>query len=102
MHYPPFAALASLLVRDRKLEHAIRWSRQIERFSDRLSRAASRSGPGGRAAGALKARVPLSISAEVSERAALNRVLVGCLAFCAEKEIPESAILLDVDALSMF
>src|SRR6202023_892626 len=32
MHYPPFAALASLLVRDKNLEQAIRWSRQLGTF----------------------------------------------------------------------
>ena len=29
LHYPPFTALASILVRDRKIENAIRWSRAL-------------------------------------------------------------------------
>ena len=29
LHYPPFAALASILIRDRKIENAIRWSRAL-------------------------------------------------------------------------
>jgi len=29
LHYPPFTALASVLVRDRKIENAIRWSRAL-------------------------------------------------------------------------
>src|SRR5207253_9847358 len=32
MHYPPFVALASVLVRSAKMEKAIHWSRQIEAF----------------------------------------------------------------------
>ena len=29
LHYPPFTALATVLVRDRKIENAIRWSRSL-------------------------------------------------------------------------
>src|SRR6202012_5310590 len=29
LHYPPFTALATVLVRDRKIENAIRWSRAL-------------------------------------------------------------------------
>ena len=32
LHYPPFTALASILVRDTKIENAIRWSRQLSAF----------------------------------------------------------------------
>ena len=32
MHYPPFTALANVLVRDRKIENAIRWSRALASF----------------------------------------------------------------------
>ena len=32
LHYPPFTALASILVRDRKIENAIRWSRALGEY----------------------------------------------------------------------
>src|SRR6202008_4038696 len=32
LHSPPFAALASVVVRDRKVENAIRWSRALEAY----------------------------------------------------------------------
>ena len=32
LHYPPFTALATVLVRDRKVENAIRWSRALVRL----------------------------------------------------------------------
>jgi primosomal protein N' (replication factor Y) len=32
LHYPPFTALALVLVRDKKIENAIRWSRQLSAF----------------------------------------------------------------------
>ena len=40
MHYPPFAALASILVRDARLENAVKWSREIERFFAGVARRA--------------------------------------------------------------
>ena len=36
LHYPPFTALATVLVRDRKVENAIRWSRALAATSRRL------------------------------------------------------------------
>jgi len=32
LHYPPFTALATVLVRDRRIENAIRWSRQLAEY----------------------------------------------------------------------
>src|SRR5262249_4690977 len=32
LYYPPFSALANILVRDAKVENAIRWSRQLSAF----------------------------------------------------------------------
>src|ERR1700728_2541636 len=32
LHYPPFTALASILVRDKKIENAIRWSRALGEY----------------------------------------------------------------------
>ena len=32
LHYPPFTALANVLVRDRKIENAIRWSRALAAY----------------------------------------------------------------------
>ena len=66
LHYPPFAALASLLVRDTELERAIRWSRQIGTFFEAGGVARRQGlGPGGRAAGADQARISFPISAEI-------------------------------------
>jgi primosomal protein N' len=35
-------------------------------------------------------------------RAPLIQALAGCMEFCAEKEIPESAIQVDVDPVHLF
>ena len=36
------------------------------------------------------------------KRAQLARVLAGCLEFCEKKQMPESAVIVDVDPLSLF
>ena len=41
LHYPPFAALASMLVRDRKIENAIRWSRALAGYFRAVRRIAA-------------------------------------------------------------
>ena len=40
LHYPPFTALANVIVRDKKVENAIRWSRRLRLISRRLKRKA--------------------------------------------------------------
>jgi primosomal protein N' (replication factor Y) len=36
------------------------------------------------------------------KRAALNQLLLGALDFCAKKQIPDAAVIADVDPLSLF
>ena len=67
MHYPPFSALASLLVRDTKLEQAIRWSRQIGAFLEPMeSRGVKVLGPAAAPLARHQARIPLPIFAEIA------------------------------------
>jgi primosomal protein N' (replication factor Y) (superfamily II helicase) len=103
MHYPPFAALANILVRDRKIENAIRWSRHIAEF---LAPAESRGvrvlGPAQAPLARLKKDYRFQFLLKSPKRGALNQVLSGCLDFCARKEIPDSAVIVDVDPLSLF
>ena len=102
MHYPPFAALASLLVRDAKLEQAIRWSRQIAGFFEPAeSRGIKVLGPAAAPLARLKREYRFQFLLKSPRRAPLNRLLGECLVFCAQKGIPERAILLDVDPVSL-
>jgi primosomal protein N' (replication factor Y) len=103
MHYPPFAALANVLVRDRRIENAVRWSRQLEEYFRPLeSRGVRTLGPAAAPVARLKREFRFQFVLKSPKRAALNHALVGALEFCAKKQIPESAIILDVDPLSMF
>ena len=102
MHYPPFIALASVLLRSAKLEQAIRWSRQIESFfaSQRLPEVKI-LGPAAAPLARLKREYRFHFLLKSSRRAALNQLLTKCLVFCREKEMPDRAILIDVDPVNL-
>jgi primosomal protein N' (replication factor Y) len=103
MHYPPFTALANVLVRDRKVENAIRWSRQLAGyFAPAETRGVKVLGPAAAPLARLKREYRFQFLLKAPKRAQLARVLSGCLDFCAEKKIPEGAVLVDVDPLSLF
>jgi primosomal protein N' (replication factor Y) (superfamily II helicase) len=102
MRYPPFVALASVLVRGTKVEKAIRWSRQIEAFLESQKMPEIKVlGPAAAPLARLKSEYRFQFLLKSSRRAALNRILNKCLAFCAEKEIPDRAILIDVDPVNL-
>ena len=102
MHYPPFVSLATLLVRSVHLEQAIRWSRQLEKyFGPMESRGVRVLGPAAAPLSRLKREYRFQFLLKSPRRAALHGVLEGCLAFCAEKGIPERAVLLDVDPVNL-
>jgi primosomal protein N' (replication factor Y) len=103
LHYPPFTALASILVRDTKIENAIRWSRQLSAFlAPQEPRGIKVLGPAAAPLARLKREYRFQFLLKAPKRAQLTRVLSELLAFNQEKEIPEKAVLVDVDPLSLF
>jgi primosomal protein N' (replication factor Y) (superfamily II helicase) len=103
LHYPPFTALASILVRDTKIENAIRWSRQLSAFlAPQESRGVKVLGPAAAPLARLKREYRFQFLLKAVKRMQLTRVLAELLAFSEEKEIPQKAILVDVDPLSLF
>ena len=102
MHYPPFVALASVLVRGKKLEKAIHWSRQMESFFESQKMAGIKVlGPAAAPLARLKGEYRFHFLLKSIKRSALNQLLNKCVAFCAEKEIPDRAILIDVDPVNL-
>jgi primosomal protein N' (replication factor Y) len=103
LHYPPFTALASILVRDTKIENAIRWSRQLSAFlAPQESRGVKVLGPAAAPLARLKREYRFQFILKAPKRAQLTRVVSELLAFSEEKEIPQKAVLVDVDPLSLF
>ena len=102
LHYPPFAALASVLIRDRKIENAIRWSRALaSHFAQFENGGVKILGPAAAPLARLRQDYRFQFILKSKQRAALSRVLSGALDFCTEKEIPETAVIVDVDPASL-
>jgi primosomal protein N' (replication factor Y) (superfamily II helicase) len=103
LHYPPFTALASILVRDRKIENAIRWSRALaEYFSPFEGRGVKVLGPAAAPLARLRKEYRYQFLLKSPRRSALSQALTGTLDFCAKKQIPETGVIVDVDPASLF
>ena len=102
LHYPPFAALASIMIRDRKIENAIRWSRTLGGFFAPFeNRGVKILGPAAAPLARLRREYRFQFVLKSPQRSALARALSGCLDFCASKDIPETAVIVDVDPASL-
>ncbi len=103
LHYPPFTALASVLVRDKKIENAIRWSRALAAyFAPYEDRGVKILGPAAAPLARLRQEFRFQFLLKSPQRSALSQALSGALDFCAKKEIPETAVIVDVDPASLF
>jgi primosomal protein N' (replication factor Y) (superfamily II helicase) len=102
LHYPPFAALASILIRDRKVENAIRWSRALAgHFAPFENRGVKILGPAAAPLARLRQEYRFQFVLKAPQRSALAHALSGCLDFCASKDIPDTAVIVDVDPTSL-
>ena len=102
MAYPPFTSLANVIVRDTNLEKAIRWSRQLsEYFSPHDDKGLRILGPAAAPIAKLKKEHRFQFLLKSSKRSLLARVLGGAMTYLELKEIPETAVLVDIDPLSL-
>jgi len=102
LHYPPFTALATVLVRDRKIENAIRWSRALAAyFVPFENRGVKILGPAAAPVARLRKDYRFQFVLKSPHRSALAQALSGCLDFCASKEIPDTAVIIDVDPTNL-
>lgn len=102
LHYPPFTALASILVRDRKIENAIRWSRALGAcLAPYGERGVKVLGPAAAPLARLRREYRFQFVLKSPQRSALALALNACLDFCAAKDIPDAAVLVDVDPVSL-
>jgi primosomal protein N' (replication factor Y) len=102
MAYPPFTSLANVIVRDISLEKAIRWSRQLaEYFSPHDDKGVRILGPATAPLARLKKEHRFQFLLKSPKRSVLTKLLGGAMAYCDAKEIPDTAVLVDVDPLSL-
>jgi primosomal protein N' (replication factor Y) (superfamily II helicase) len=102
MQYPPFTALANVIVRDQNLDKAIRWSRQLsEYFSPHDGKGVRILGPATAPLARLKKDHRFQFLLKSPKRSTLTKLLSGSMAYCESKEIPQLAVLVDVDPLSL-
>jgi len=103
LHYPPFAALANLVVRDRRVENAIRWSRSLAACLEPFERQFVKVlGPAAAPLARLRREYRFQFLLKSPRRASLGKALRAALDFCAAKEIPQTAVIVDVDPASLF
>ena len=102
MAYPPFTALANIIVRDAQLEKAIRWSRQLsEFFAPQDGKGIKILGPAAAPLMRLKREHRFQFLLKSPKRSVLGKLLRGALAKCERREIPARAVLIDVDPVNL-
>ena len=102
MAYPPFASLANVIVRDTRCENAIQWSRKLsEYFSPHDGKGARILGPASAPLARLKKEHRYQFLLKSPKRSLLTKLLSGALEFCDANEIPGTAVIVDMDPLSL-
>jgi len=100
MHYPPYSALANVLVRSDKLDDALQWSGILGKWFDSTRHEGVRVlGPAAAPIMRLKRDYRYHFVLKSPSRKSLNTTLRAMLAYAAEKKIPRTQVIVDVDAL---
>ena len=102
MAYPPFTSLANVIVRDTNLENAIRWSRRLsEYFAPHNEKGVRVMGPASAPLARLKKEHRFQFLLKSTKRTLLTKLLSGAMSFCDANEIPQMAVLVDMDPLTL-
>jgi len=89
-------------VRDTSLEKAILWARKLsEYFSPHDRKDVRILGPAAAPLARLKKEHRFQFLLKSPKRSVLTKLLSGALSFCDVKEIPQTAVLFDMDPLSL-
>jgi len=100
MHYPPYSALANVLVRSDKLDEALRWSGTLGKWFEQNRHEGVRVlGPAAAPILRLKRDYRYHFVLKSPSRQKLNATLRAMLACAAQQKIPRTQVIVDVDAL---
>jgi len=100
MHYPPYSALANVLVRSDNLDDALKWSGQLGKWFDTTRHEGVRVlGPAAAPIMRLKRDYRYHFVLKSPSREKLNTTLRAMLSYAAQQKIPRTQVIVDMDAL---
>jgi primosomal protein N' (replication factor Y) (superfamily II helicase) len=100
MHYPPYSALANVLIRSDKLDEALQWSGTLGKWFEQNRHDGVRVlGPAAAPILRLKRDYRYHFVLKSPSREKLNSTLRAMLAYAALQKIPRTQVIVDVDAL---
>ena len=100
MHYPPYSALANVLIRSDKLDDALQWSGTLGKWFEQTRHDGVRVlGPATAPIMRLKRDYRYHFVLKSPSREKLNATLRAMLAYAAGQKIPRTQVIVDVDAL---
>jgi len=100
MHYPPYSAIANVLIRSEKLDEALTWSGELGRWFEKTRHEGIRVlGPAAAPITRLKRDYRYHFILKSPSREKMNALLRGMLAEAAARKIPRTQVIVDVDAV---
>ena len=101
MRYPPFAALANVLVRSQNQEDALAMSAELGRMLDPAPEGIKVLGPAEAPVPKLKSEFRYQLLLKAADRRILNQTLRDLQSFAQEQKWPATALVIDVDPLTL-
>jgi primosomal protein N' (replication factor Y) (superfamily II helicase) len=100
MHYPPYNAIANVLIRSENLDDALTWSGQLGRWFEKTRHEGIRVlGPAAAPITRLKRDYRYNFILKSPSREKMNALLRAMLAEAAARKIPRTQVIVDVDAV---
>jgi primosomal protein N' (replication factor Y) (superfamily II helicase) len=100
MRYPPYSALANVVVRSDDLDKALRWSGMLGKWFEKITHEGIRVlGPAAAPILRLKRDYRYHFVLKSGSREKLNALLRAMLAYAAQHKIPRTQVIVDVDAI---
>ncbi len=100
MHYPPYSAIANVLIRSEKLDDALTWSGELGRWFEKTRHEGIRVlGPAAAPITRLKCDYRYHFIMKSPSREKMNALLRAMLAEAAARKIPRTQVIVDVDAV---
>jgi primosomal protein N' (replication factor Y) len=101
LRYPPYAALANVVLRSEKQEEALRFSTELERLLKPAPEGVKVLGPAEAPVAKVKAEYRYQVLLKASRRTVLREVLAQLRSYAAERNWPATSLVIDMDPLSL-